>query len=62
MASLPTSDFAFFGSDMEAIRTHFGANSELCDLVLAPKAPPPPSPPPSPPSPPGAPPSPPSPP
>jgi len=62
MASLPTSDFAFFGSDMEAIRTHFGANAKLCDLVLAPKAPPPPSPPPSPPSPPGAPPSPPPPP
>ena len=53
IASQPTSDFAYFGSDMEAIRAHFGGGA-LCELTLAPKAPPQPTLPPAPPRPPGA--------
>ena len=45
IASSPSSDFAFFGGDMDAARAHF-AGGYLCELAASPKAPPPPPPPP----------------
>jgi len=38
IASPPASEYAYFGSDIDAIRRHFGQNASLCGLLLSPGA------------------------